>query len=207
MKRTFLLLVAAALLSLNLFADTVTVNSGDASSATDLFQAATVVNSDNVWENSDARDAFGGAIGAVEPGNVLAGAASTAWIHFRTASTSVNQFTISMHEDSDTGKRSASNIKIWMYDGVGTVGVDWTEVFSQDLNADYVGAYGSAAINVVATLDTAVVNTDWLVRWESADDFGARVMEVDGVVPEPATASLMALVGGLGFLIRRHFVS
>ncbi len=26
-------------------------------------------------------------------------------------------------------------------------------------------------------------------------------------VPEPATASLMALVGGLGFLIRRHFVS
>jgi len=28
-----------------------------------------------------------------------------------------------------------------------------------------------------------------------------------GVVPEPATASMMALVGGLGFLIRRHLVS
>ena len=38
------------------------------------------------------------------------------------------------------------------------------------------------------------------------DDNGIKLSE-NGVVPEPATASMMALVAGLGFLIRRHFVA
>ncbi len=46
---------------------------------------------------------------------------------------------------------------------------------------------------------------DYNVFLAGTDD-GQRISE-NGVVPEPATASMMALVGALGFFIRRHFIS
>lgn len=203
------LLLAATCLSISTVADTITINPGDASSATDLFQAATVVNTHSIWANSNPNDAFGWALGAEDPGNVLGNSLTEeSWIHFRTASSvSIKQLTISLGEDPGNGMRSSTNLRIWQSTD-GGAGITWAEVFSQDINSDYLGAYGSSVINVVATFDTAIANSDWLVRWVPANDgLSARLIEVDAsAIPEPATMGLMAFFGGGVFLVRRIFM-
>jgi len=208
MKRTFLLLVTVALLSLNLFADTVTINTGTSISSTDLFEGKTVGSSANLLAGIDSRDLLGGSYGSVEPGSVIASDDTLmASIAFQTKTDfSVKQFTVSLGEDDNgTGDRAASKI-IFSYSQDLEV---WTEAFSQTLSSDYETTYGDHNIHVVATMDQAISSKYWKIEWESfSAGEGARLFEVDAsAVPEPATASMMALVGGLGFLIRRHLVS
>ncbi len=55
------------------------------------------------------------------------------------------------------------------------------------------------------TMGSVVFSLHDLTAAATGDDFA--VDDLSLAVPEPATASMMALVGGLGFLIRRHFMS
>ena len=77
-------------------------------------------------------------------------------------------------------------------------------MFDQSLDNDYLTTYGSHEIKVVATFDTPVSSKLWKVQWDSHDgDNGARVQEVDAVIPEPAVFTLIALFGG-GLIVSRR---
>ncbi len=64
---------------------------------------------------------------------------------------------------------------------------------------------GTATWNNETFATLGLDETSFTMTWGSGDT--ADSMTVNAAVPEPATASMMALVAGLGFLIRRHFAA
>ena len=64
---------------------------------------------------------------------------------------------------------------------------------------------GTATWNNQTFATLGIDETSFTMTWGSGDT--ADSMTVNAAVPEPATASMMALVAGLGFLIRRHFAA
>ncbi len=66
--------------------------------------------------------------------------------------------------------------------------------------------------NYTVTLDTVIiaggsVSDGFMEAQSGSGSFNGRVIYTYTPIPEPATASMMMLVAGLGFLLRRHFVA
>ncbi len=82
-------------------------------------------------------------------------------------------------------------------------------IIGADAFSDYIGS-GTYSTSITATMLTGINFAGDNVYSElnsPTSTWNGEVIYTYTPVPEPATASMMLFVGGLGFLIRRHFVA
>ena len=138
------------------------------------------------------------------------------FVEFNTAvSYSLTNITIGLGNTEVAGDsndlRSLNNVKIYARTSSGSFAEE-DLIVDVDVNSEYTDAYGQRFLSL--SIDLPSVNAQYF-RAEFTEplggdflDRGARVYEIDGyaAIPEPASLSLLVVLGGGLMLVRRKFM-